>query len=350
MATIKDLSNGKVRIRIKNHGVVKQTTCRKEEANEKIREIENEFKRHERDTKATRVFNEFLKYKKNRISVQSYTRLRSTVNTHVLPNIENLYWGEINSKIINKTLNNYKGSYSSAKKIKEAFSACDKYALNHGFSEKSIMLGVEFERKESPIKVEIYSMGEIARLTECGINDRYGVVFLFLLYTGLRAGEMCSLKWHDIEEDTLYVHTTAIIDNGEVKIKDTPKSSSSIRSVPLCENALFYLQKIRDFWGGKGLLVYAKNGEPLSPAVLTHFFRRFCEKNNIPRKRNSLHSLRDTFASNLINNGVDVLIVSKLLGHSDSRVTEHHYISIADSKKKDAVARLNFREDSKFIP
>jgi integrase len=244
--------------------------------------------------------------------------------------------------LVNDIVNNTPLSYSSVKKIKEGFSGCDKYALTCGLSDKSIMYGVELRKRAPTPKVEIYDSKEVREIVSAAENDKYGVVFLFLLYTGLRAGEMCALTWADINKWSVWVDKTAVTRNGNTIIQPSPKSTASIRSIPLSSKCLSLLPRIQEFWGGGPTVISKKNGEPLNPAALSHAFRRFCAKNGISKKKNSLHSLRDTFASTLINAGADLITVSKLLGHADSRVTEHHYICVADGKKREAVALLSY--------
>lgn len=70
-------------------------------------------------------------------------------------------------------------------------------------------------------------------------------------------------------------------------------------------------------------------------------FRRWARNIGLP-KGISLHSLRATFACHLIKNGVDIYIVSRLLGHSTVKVTEKHYLALDPDHVKTAINRLNY--------
>jgi len=70
-------------------------------------------------------------------------------------------------------------------------------------------------------------------------------------------------------------------------------------------------------------------------------FRRLVRKINLPEGF-SLHSLRSTFGSTLINKGVDIYTVSKLLGHSSVKVTEKHYLALDPEHVKSAINQLDY--------
>lgn len=341
MASITQLSDGRVRVRAKVGGRVRQATCTAAEADTVALELTRRLEKELASPRAVDIFKKFLAHKKRRLAPLSYTRLESTVRTHIVPVISSLRWSELSTDTINRAIN-IDASYSTCKKIREAFSACDCYALDHGFSEKSIMRGVELTKKAPAPVVEVLSVADVARLKEHGVTDRYGVIYLLLLYTGLRAGEVCALTWDDIRGESVCVHATAIEHHG-VSVESHPKSHSSVRSIPLCRDALCLLPRIRDFWPeSHSTIIYSRHGGPVSPARLTKLFRLFCSRHGIAQKKNALHALRDTFASSLIDGGADLVTVSKLLGHSSSRVTEEHYIAVSDSRKKAAVELLHY--------
>ena len=70
-------------------------------------------------------------------------------------------------------------------------------------------------------------------------------------------------------------------------------------------------------------------------------FRRLAKKIDLP-KGFSLHSLRSTFGSTLINKGVDIYTVSKFLGHSSVKVTEKHYLALDPEHAKSAINKLDY--------
>jgi integrase len=123
----------------------------------------------------------------------------------------------------------------------------------------------------------------------------FRMYFDFLLNTGLRRSEALSLRWSQVDfaRNVIYIE--------ETKDKET-------RTIPLTACAKEILHEL-----GPGLF-----GE-LNEGLVTHKFTHYAGKANL--KGFKLHSLRHTFATKLIELGVDILTVSKLLGHSDIKTT-----------------------------
>ena len=77
------------------------------------------------------------------------------------------------------------------------------------------------------------------------------------------------------------------------------------------------------------------------PDTVKHKFKKYVKRANI-KKDIHLHNLRDTFASHLIMNGVDILTVSKYLGHSDIKITEKLYGHLSPGHYQDAINKLPY--------
>ena len=106
-----------------------------------------------------------------------------------------------------------------------------------------------------------------------------------------------------------------------------------------------------DKWIESDRLFVKWNGEPMYNGIPYSWLKRFCERNNIPF--HGIHSFRHTFASLLVNQGVDIVTVSGALGHSVVSTTSNIYCHMLDearAKITDAItASLNFA-DKKIEP
>lgn len=174
-----------------------------------------------------------------------------------------------------------------------------------------------------------------------------------MLNTGLRTGELLGLLNSDIdlENKTLTVRqgVKEIVNRDGVgkaamKIKvGKPKSATSKRTVPLNRTAMDMIEDLRReaYFGENTPLVADGNGDYTKPVNFRKRYYRILKAAGIKRK--GLHSLRHTFATNLVNGQKqpDGMIkalsprqVADLLGHSTSQITELYYV------KKDA-SRLN---------
>ena len=194
--------------------------------------------------------------------------------------------------------------------------------------------------------VRTFSRAEQALLLSCIYKqmNRFTSVVLLCLYTGLRLGELCALQWDDIdfEGKTLTVNRTVqrIAVPGyttkTILLETNPKSESSQRTIPLTSELLQVLTQF------KGEHPYVFGGEtPLDPRTMQYRFKRILKEAGIEIR--NFHTLRHTFATNCIENGVDVKALSELLGHSDVKITLNRYVHpTMDSKRKQIGALSDF--------
>lgn len=151
--------------------------------------------------------------------------------------------------------------------------------------------------------------------------------YLLSAYTGMRVGEIVSLKWEDVKESYIYVHRTQIKyhdDNGKEvhEVRDTPKTEAGIRNVTIVKNLRPVLKKLRQI-NPFTEYIFEKNGVPVTKHVLDMCLYRACEKTNIPRR--SMHVLRKTYATRLLNSRVDEAIIINQMGHTDIKTTKGYY-------------------------
>jgi len=151
-----------------------------------------------------------------------------------------------------------------------------------------------------------FSKGEFQML-QAAIDDAdYRDVIDFAVNTGLRQMEILSLQRGQFNEAGRLV----ILDNQNHTTK-----SKRVRTIPLNTRAYEILLS------RKGDLLFTKNGIQVSPDHLQDQFKKYIKKTGITRKI-TFHSLRHTFASWLVQAGVSIYEVSKLLGHSDIKTTQ----------------------------
>ncbi len=179
----------------------------------------------------------------------------------------------------------------------------------------------------------------------------YRTAILLLLQTGMRRGELCGLKWEDVDfaKGTLSIRRNAVYLPGKGVQMDTPKTTSSRRSIKLPASCLPMLKQYRafqaeyrlslgDLWQDEGFVFNAWDGRPLPPDRLSAWFKRFLVRHGLPAI--TLHGLRHTNATLLIAAGTDLRTVSGRLGHSRSATTANiyaHAIQSADAAAADAL-------------
>jgi len=208
----------------------------------------------------------------------------------------------------------------------------------------------KFNKKNK--EVVILDSDEIEKLIEVCLAtgddgrymNKYGRVYLFMLCTGLREGEVCGLYKEDIREDGVNVTKTAVTLKIDGKyttiIQDSPKTNSSERLTPMNSKARELANIILSEFPETECFLYTNQYSVVAPAALNTYFAKVKKQAGIT-KQGGLHMLRDTFASRLFDADVDLTTISKLLGHSNSKVTENHYIKITNHRKTKAVALID---------
>lgn len=172
-------------------------------------------------------------------------------------------------------------------------------------------------------------LGEVEYQVLINIIDDKDIkhIVIFAVNTGLRLMEILTLEWSQINLKNRYV----ILDN----IKHTTKSKK-IRSVALNLNALQILSE-RQLKNER--MVFTIDGSPANPSYVSKTFKKYVIKAQINPDL-KFHSLRHTFASWLVQRGVSIYEVSKLLGHSNIKVTEI-YAHLKQENLRNAVELLN---------
>lgn len=182
----------------------------------------------------------------------------------------------------------------------------------------------------------------------------YRTAILLLINTGLRRGELCALRWSDIdfENQTLSVQRNAVYISGKGVQVNSPKTRASIRVIKLPSSCIPMLKQYRaiqaeyrlsigDLWISQGdddYIFPAWNGTIMLPDSLSRWFKKFIIRHQLPDI--SLHGLRHTNATLLIAAHVDLRTVSGRLGHSRAATTANiyaHAIQSADAAAADVL-------------
>jgi len=156
---------------------------------------------------------------------------------------------------------------------------------------------------------------------------RYGRGCILILETVLRAGEVLALEWGDIDEEKriLKVNKNMVQVDGRNIIQRTTKTASGKRVLPLNARAMEAVQYLKVQAVPSSPCVFAtQTGKHLSYRNLLATMETACDAAGVEHR--GLHALRHSFASNLYARGVEVKIISKLLGHASVEITYNRYI------------------------
>lgn len=178
--------------------------------------------------------------------------------------------------------------------------------------------------------VEVLSQTEQVRLLQYLYEemDLYKLGIVLCISTGLRLGEICALKWADIDRKgkVLYVNTTVQritvegSDSRTVLLEGEPKSIYSKREIPLSDEMI----KLLSLYYNEAKEYVINGNQPMEPRTYQNKFQKYLQMAGVEKK--NFHILRHTFATNCINNGIDVKSLSEILGHSDVKITLNYYV------------------------
>ena len=161
-------------------------------------------------------------------------------------------------------------------------------------------------------------------------------ILTMLITTGLRRGELAGLKWRDIDVSAgvLHVERGVSYTHGSGVVVSTPKTSSSIRDIPLMPATVDVLLRYLDDVKRKHQSTIIKDAflfhrsddlfRPIDPNAITRRVKRFMKNNGLPDL--SPHDLRHSCATLLLAQGADVKSVQQILGHSDASTTLNFYV------------------------
>ena len=335
---------------------------------EKMREFEQGFVYTKDATKS--YLEDFLdgylfNVKKNVLKPSSFDRdvrtgnlIKKYIGNYTL---EQLTTPFIQSELINKLKDdNY--SYSTIHKVYVLLNECLQYTVDTDKLDKNPCRLVKQPPKKMFEKKEIrwLSEDEIKLFKEQAVckyktgNDRYiyGLPISLIIYTGLRCGELAALKWSDIDFEnkkiyirknivTIYDYENTERKTRKVNLQASTKTSDG-RTIPLIKSAEDILNSIKSKYqeiNPDGFIIN-NSDKMVHVDTLSDSYTNIAKTAGIENPL-GIHTLRHTFASLLIKKGVDIKIVSDILGHKDVSFTYNIYVHILEEQKAQAMNLLD---------
>lgn len=302
------------------------------------------------------LVNEWLYvYHKAEIKRRTLLRYESIIRTYVFP-----YWGErniddITPRDIQLWVNALRETISEAthKPLSPSSLNCCIGVLRQSFaySENYEILDYNPTRKIKRIpekrddKLRVLTRDEQRRFEsyiDKANNPEY-FVYILVLYTGLRLGEVTALTYQDINIRTgmMSINKTrykTTDDNGNwIYVTDTPKTDKSIREIPLPS---FLWEKFKEMKRNRKskYVISRVDGKELSDKVIVWRLKRIFKKARI--RQVNFHSLRHTFATRALENKMDIKTLSEILGHSDVTTTLNIYTHSLIKHKKQSMRKI----------
>ena len=294
----------------------------------------------------------FTHYAEQNLKASTRANYRYMADRFLLPAFGALSLSAFNNLMLTRWFAELPVSPAYCKNIFTVLRSMFTVALHHGFIPTHPCDYVVLPRR--PVDAEERS----PRLTEAQAKELFDMteefswftsVVRFLLLTGARSGEAFGLRWQDVDFDhhVLHIRRNLVNVKGQHWL-DTPKTKGSIRQIymaPEIEKLLRRQKREQEIW------MVHNTSFPHPEMVFTTPKGHFIDHNYTERKFKqfvagttfsniTLHSLRHANATLMLAAGVDLKVVSALLGHSSIATTANLYTEVLDSTKAEAASKL----------
>lgn len=218
---------------------------------------------------------------------------------------------EVESFLIYLQQNVKKGYVVYYRNLKAAFNK----AKDWGYVKENYFTKIKLPKRQKTVPAFINS-DQLSAISSQIENYAVRDVVVLAFYTGMRLNEIVNLRWKNIN-----------LNNRVITVGDEffETKGRKQRFIPICDEAIFLFQAIIEGLKaipiGNSYVFCKSNGEKFTGDYFTKRFKRACNKAGID-KGIHFHSLRHSFASNLVQKGVSLYKIKELLGHSSITTTE----------------------------
>ena len=300
------------------------------------------------------VFQEWLRYKQNFIKQSSYNKYFNLYGSYISDVLKDTYLDEISNSTLQEVVisimnlknkrTKQKLSTSTVRGIVYVIKSVVLFAQKQGYI-KEFCLQIAIPSKEVK-NIQVLSRNE-QNILEFHTRlklDTISLAVLICLYTGLRIGEVCALRWEDIDLNNKYIvvnktvqriqqHHVPYRTSKTVLITTPPKTNKAIRKIPISSALYPILNEYREhnYRGSKHYVLVNKNDDMIDPCSIQYKFKELIKKLKITPI--TFHGLRHTFATRCIELGMDIKTLSEILGHSNVSTTMSIYVHSTELQK-----------------
>lgn len=288
---------------------------------------------------------------KPEIKASSYAVYRGMVENHMIPAVGKATLCKVNADTIQylyDMIRSKKVCQGTAQNICKRFRAALTAAYEAHFLTDVPKLPFK-KTKKTQNSPEFLSISAQEKL-EGQLDPRHNIkdfAVLFSLYTGVRIGECCAVKWKNIhfeDSELLITHTLQRVrtysGNSKTCLQySEPKSQCAVRRIPLTGTLMELLKGMRQSVHGTAEeFVFRSHAHVLEPRALQHHIKKLAEACGIANLH--FHTLRHSFATRCLENHIDIKTLAELMGHSTAKFTLDWYGHSTSQQKRKYIDRL----------
>ena len=277
-----------------------------------------------------KVYQEWLNAVINRVKESTLANYQNKFEKHILPEFGEIPCADLTAGIINAFINKKLAEGLSASYVRDIFTVFKtmlKYAQEeYGF--KLSLKNVVLPKSEQVTKISDTEQKKLVFYLKANMSlTAFGI--LLSLFMGLRIGEICGLKWEDVDFQNKILHIRRTVQritsaNGNRKTKiviSAPKSATSFRDIAIPDALMKYFEMFRD---EADHFILSGTDKPVEPRTMQYRYKKMLQSAEV--ENHNYHKLRHTFATNSAEKGFNVKALSAVLGHSSVTLTLNRYI------------------------
>lgn len=303
-------------------------------------------------------------YKKNTVKYGTYKLYLDEYRTYIKNTLGKKRLKDVRSEHIQKLLNEMACKYSrnTVNLVRVILNSMYKQAVKNGMVYRNPVENTFIKKEKGEKEMSVMSVEEQKLFLRYAKESQYYVVYVVALGTGMRNGEIRALRWTDVDFDKKVIHvngTLKYIAKAENKyVIDSPKSASSRRDIPMLEHIMNTLKEHRkqqltmrmllgNKWrpqvGLENLVFTGRFGRCVTETALYNDMRDIGDKIRADGHMFGEfhpHSLRHTFATRGLEQGIPPKVMQEILGHTSITMTMDIYSHVLPDKKAEEMGKL----------
>jgi len=310
--------------------------------------------------KASQLFENWLEGDlRNRIKSSTFESYFYCIKKYIIPYFASAQNNRITAQQIELFINHVQSldiSDSYKNKIISIFKVALKEILRNSIHCKQLTNIINVH-KTGYVPIQVFSIKEQQQieLEILKTEDKRSLGVLLCFYTGIRLGELCALKWKNINIDesamTIIETVSRIKDFNEMGSKTnlvigSPKSANAIRKIPIPKFLMDLLLQNLNKTEDEENYILTGSDKPFDPRKYQRLFKKILK--NAEVKERKFHTIRHTFATRALEMGIDIRTLSEILGHSSVLITLNVYSHSLMEHKISAINKLGGLYNTKY--
>jgi integrase len=326
----------------------------KKEVQEKVVEIENQVNKNEYFEPDNMTVSEYMdywlkKYCKTNIGPRTYKTYTNIITNHIKPNIGHLKIYGLKPLHLIDFYNKLEDKNATAVYVHRILSESYKHARQWQLIRYNPILDIDPPKQQKKTNYKVWTSETTSDVINQIEDTILYIPILLAATTGMRRGEICGLRWEDIDFDNCYIYIRKQLQRFEGKLTlDKTKTHKSERPISIDEDVINILKHHKEYQDSckdnykdnyvneiytvennkiettsNTLVCTWPNGRPIDPDYLTKQFPKLAAKLGIEKIR--FHDLRHSYATELLRNNVNIKIISEILRHSSIKITGDIY-------------------------